>query len=175
VAGVAPASLLATAVQVLAAADAHAASADRAGTRAATRHLTYPGTFDAGSVRGGTASPSPQIPPHVPNSATIRPTEAAGVPSVASNGLSSAHLPGFAGFNGLSGAGQLSGGPAPGAGSQGQARPGAGAGRHRSQLRRASAGRDGLPGHYARAGGAGVNARGTARRVAGSPCGRRRA
>ena len=115
---VVPASLLVMAAQALVAATAGATTAAHARTQVTTQHLTYLGTFDAGSVRGVTAAPHPQIPPHMPNSKTIRHTAAAAVPSVASSGLSAQQLPGFGGFNGLSDADQVSAGTGIYAGTQ---------------------------------------------------------
>jgi hypothetical protein len=74
----------------------HAASSTK------IQHLHYRGTFAPGSVKEAGTAGSGQIPPHMPNSKTIRHTQAAGVPSVQDNGLSGSQLPGFAGFNGIS-------------------------------------------------------------------------
>jgi hypothetical protein len=115
---VVPASLLVMAGQALAAGGVHAANAVGVSTETTTQHLTYLGAFNAGSVHGVTSSPHPQVPPHMPNSKTIRHTAAAGVPSVGSNGLSAQQLPGFGGFNGLSDANQVSAGTGMYAGTQ---------------------------------------------------------
>lgn len=74
----------------------------QAATSNKVEHLKFLGTFTPGAVKKAVKSGSGQLPPHMPNSKTIRHTQAAGVPSVSSNGLSASQLPGFGGFNGLS-------------------------------------------------------------------------
>lgn len=68
------------------------------------QHLQLRGTVTPRNVKRGGSWPSgvSEIPPHEPNSKTIRHTAASGVPSVSVNPVSTDQLPGFGGFNALS-------------------------------------------------------------------------
>lgn len=81
-------------------------------------HVTFRGTINLGKAAGPSAGHSVQIPPHPPLSKRLQHGAASTAPSVSSLPISSQQLPGFSGFNGLTGADQAAAGSGAYAGSQ---------------------------------------------------------
>jgi hypothetical protein len=81
-------------------------------------HVSFRGTVNLAKAGSASATHNPQVPPHQPLSKRLEHAAAAGAPAVAGNPLSSVQLPGFAGFNGLTGAAQAAAGSGKYAGTQ---------------------------------------------------------